>query len=103
MNIFSEISRTNAAYCAAHGLSAAELYGTEPNADEIEVHDLIESGVPAEAAIPVFRPRKAKHLLYWPRTGVQELGYIEDHMRQCGCTPRENPMCHKAKAKGGAA
>ena len=50
MNLFSEISRTNAAYCAAHGLSGAELYGTPPNRSEIEVHDLIAAGVPAESA-----------------------------------------------------
>lgn len=100
---FQAIQSANRAHCAALGLSAAELYGTEPNAAEIEVHDLIESGVPAEAAVPAFRPRKAKHLRFWPRTGVQELGYIEAFLQQCGCTPREHPMCHKAKAKGGAA
>lgn len=99
MNLFQEISRTNAAYCASMGLSTAELYGTEPNAAEVEVHELIEAGVPAEAA--VFHPRKAKHLKHWPRTGVQQLGYVEEHLRQCGCTPRDNPECHKAK--GGAA
>lgn len=103
MNLFSEIAAVNRAHCAALGLSAADLYGTAPNAAEFEVHDLIKAGVPAEAAVPAFRPRKAKHLRFWPRTGVQELGYIEEHLRQCGCTPRENPMCHKAKAKGGAA
>lgn len=52
MNLFAEISRTNAAYCAARGLSGAELYGTPPNAEEFEVHHLISLGVPAEAATP---------------------------------------------------
>lgn len=97
MNLFSEISRTNAAYCAARGLSAADLYGTPPNEAEIETHELIAAGVPAEAAS--FQPRKAKHLKFYPRTGVQQLGYIEEHLRQCGCTPRENPECHQAKAR----
>lgn len=50
MNLFAEISRTNAAYCAARGLSAAELYGTEPNAAELETHELIAAGVPAQSA-----------------------------------------------------
>lgn len=50
MNLFSEIATTNRAYCAAHGLSAAEAYGTAPNAAEIKTHELIASGVPAEAA-----------------------------------------------------
>lgn len=50
MNLFQEITRTNRAYCQAHGLSAAELYGTAPNESELETHRLIASGVPAEAA-----------------------------------------------------
>lgn len=87
LNFFTELSRTNAVYCAAHGLSTAELYGTAPNVAEIETHNLIEAGVPAEAV--QFRPRKAKHLRFWPRTPIQRLGYIEEHIRQCGCTPRE--------------
>ena len=95
MNLFAEITRTNAAYCAAQGFSTAELYGTPINAEEYETHRLIAAGVPAEAAS--FRARKAKHQKFYPRTGVQQLGYIEEHLRQCGCTPRENPECHKAK------
>jgi len=79
---FAEIAKTNRAYCAARGLSAAELYGTEPNAAEVETSRLIAQGVPAEFAS--FRPRKAKHLKHWPRTGIQQLGYIEEHMQQ-GC------------------
>lgn len=47
---FQSIADANRAHCAAHGFSTAELYGTPPNADEFEVHDLIEAGVPAEAA-----------------------------------------------------
>lgn len=86
---FQAIQSTNRAYCAAHGLSGAELYGTPINAEEFETHKLIASGVPAEAAIPKFRARKAKHLRHWPRTGVQQLGYIEEYIKQCGCTPRE--------------
>ena len=50
MNLFAEISRTNAAYCSARGLSAAELYGTEPNEAEVETSRLIRQGVPAESA-----------------------------------------------------
>ena len=52
MNLFHEISRTNAAYCAAHGLSAGEAYGVPPNAAEFETSHLIDMGVPAEAAVP---------------------------------------------------
>lgn len=52
LNIFAEIARTNAAYCAAHGLSAAEAYGIPPNAAEFETSHLIDMGVPAEAAVP---------------------------------------------------
>ena len=95
---FQEISRTNAAYCASRGLSAAELYGTPINEAELDTHRNIAAGVPAEAAS--FCPRKAKHLKFWPRTGVQQLGYIEEHLRQCGCTPRDNPSLHKAKVEG---
>ena len=95
LNIFAEIARTNAAYCAAHGLSGAELYGTPINAEEYETHKLIAAGVPSEAAIPKFRPRKAKHLRYWPRTPIQQLGYIEAFLQQCGCTPREHPEYHQ--------
>ena len=36
MNLFQEIARTNRAHCAAHGFSAAELYGTPPSAEEYE-------------------------------------------------------------------
>lgn len=50
MNLFQEIATTNAAYCAARGLSAVELYGTAPNEAELETHRLIASGVPAESA-----------------------------------------------------
>lgn len=95
MNFFAEIAATNAAYCHAHGLTAAELYGTPINEAELETHRNIAAGVPAEAAS--FHPRKAKHMKFWPRTGVQELGYIEEHLRQCGCTPRQHPECHQAK------
>ncbi len=51
-SFFKSIADANRAYCAMLGLSTAELYGTAPNQSEIEVHDLIESGVPAEAADP---------------------------------------------------
>lgn len=93
MNLFAEIERTNLAYCESLGLpsdaytrplAVAEVYGTPPNAAEIETHNLIEAGVPAEAAIPVFRPRKAKYLKYWPRTPIQQLGYVEEQIKQ-GC------------------
>lgn len=80
---FQSIAEANRAHCATLGLSAAELYGTAPSAEEIEVHDLIEAGVPAEAA---FRPRKAKHLKHWPRSPIQRLGYIEERIKQ-GCSP----------------
>lgn len=50
MNIFAEIANTNRAYCAAHGLSACELYGTPINAAEVETSRLIGQGVPAESA-----------------------------------------------------
>lgn len=86
---FQAIQSTNRAYCAAHGLSAAKVYGTPINAEEFETHKLIASGVPSEAAIPKFRARKAKHLRHWPRTPIQQLGYVEEHIKQCGCTPRE--------------
>lgn len=79
---FQSVADANRAYCAALGLSAAELYGTAPNAEEFEVHRQIKSGVRAEDAQPVFRARKAKHLKYWPRTGIQQLGFIEEQMRQ---------------------
>lgn len=36
LDIFAEIARTNTAYCHAHGMSAAELYGTPPNEAERE-------------------------------------------------------------------
>ena len=36
LNFFTELNATNRAHCAAHGFSAAELYGTAPNADEYE-------------------------------------------------------------------
>ena len=36
MNLFHEIAITNAAYCHAHGMSAAELYGTQPCQAEFE-------------------------------------------------------------------
>lgn len=49
---FKEVAITTRAHCAAHGFCTAELYGTPPNAAEFEVHDLIEAGVPAEAAVP---------------------------------------------------
>jgi len=97
LDFFTELSATNRAHCAAHGFSSAELYGTPPNSEEITVHNLIASGVPSEAA--QFRPRKAKHMLFWPRTGIQQLGYIEEHIRQCGCTPRENRGCHQKRWK----
>lgn len=61
MNLFAEITRTNALYCAAHGINATE-----------------------------FKPRKLKHGAHYPRTGFQKLGYIEEHLRQTGCTPRES-------------
>ena len=50
MNLFAEIATTNRAYCHAHGLSAAELYGTAPNSAEVETSRLIAAGVPAESA-----------------------------------------------------
>lgn len=92
---FKEVAITTRAHCAAHGFCTAELYGTPINAEELETHRLIAAGVPAEAAS--FQPRKAKHMKYWPRTGIEQLGYVEEHLRQCCCTPRENPECHKAK------
>ena len=88
MNLFAEITRTNALYYAAHGINATELYGTAPNADEYEVHASMAAGVPAELA--EFKPRKLKHGAHYPRTGFQKLGYIEEHLRQTGCTPRES-------------
>lgn len=84
INFFAELSATTRAHCAAHGFTSAELYGTTPNADELAVSHLIDMGVPAEAAIPVFRPRKAKYLKYWPRTPIQQLGYVEEQIKQ-GC------------------
>lgn len=81
---FQAIQSANRAHCAALGLSAAELYGTPPNAEEFETHKLIASGVPAEATIPKFRALKAKHLRHWPRTPFQRLGWIEAHIHQ-GC------------------
>lgn len=84
MNFFEELNRVNAAYCASRGLAAAELYGTPPNEAEFETSRLIAAGVPSEAATPVFKAHKAKHLKYWPRTPFQRLGYIEAQMQQ-GC------------------
>ena len=54
MYLFDEINHTNRAYCASMGLSAAELYGTKPNQAEVETHELIAAGVPAQsAAVPL--------------------------------------------------
>lgn len=50
MNLFAELSQTNRAYCASHGLAAAELYGIEPNEAEFATHRNIAAGVPAESA-----------------------------------------------------
>lgn len=82
--LFDELNRVNATYCAAHGMAAVELYGTEPNRAEFETHRLIASGVPSESATPLFRARKAKHLKYWPRTQMERIGYIEEQIKQ-GC------------------
>ena len=50
MNLFHEIARTNAAYCASLGFSVDEIYGIQPNDAELETHRLIAAGVPAHAA-----------------------------------------------------
>lgn len=50
MNLFTELSQVNRAYCASLGLAAAELYGTAPNSAEVETSRLIAAGVPAESA-----------------------------------------------------
>lgn len=84
MSLFDEITLTNRAYCSARGIASSELYGTPPNEAELAVSHLIDMGVPAEAAVPAFRPRKAKHLKYWPRTPFQRIGYIEEQIKQ-GC------------------
>lgn len=49
MNIFDELNQANRTYCMAHGLSSAELYGTEPNQAELDTHRLIQAGVPADS------------------------------------------------------
>ena len=95
---FQAIQSTNLAYCAAHGLSAAEIYGTPPNADEIETHLLIAAGVPAEAAVPrvsvamrmaICRLRIArdcrairmKYRNYYPDTPFERLARIERRLK----------------------
>ena len=50
MNLFHEIARTNAAYCAGLGISVPDVYGTQINEAELETHRLIAAGVPAHAA-----------------------------------------------------
>lgn len=50
MNLFTELSQVNRAYCASHGLAAAELYGIEPNEAEFATHRNIAAGVPDESA-----------------------------------------------------
>lgn len=98
LNIFAEIARTNAAYCAAHGLSGAELYGTAPNEAELETHRLIASGVPAEAAVPRVsvamrmamcrlriardcRAIRMKYRNYYPDTPFERLARIERRLK----------------------
>lgn len=58
---FQSIADANRAQCARLGLSAADLYGTPPSAAEVEVHCLIQSGVPAEAAQILFARQEAEH------------------------------------------
>lgn len=88
MNIFAEIARTNAAYCAARGLSGAELYGTPPNAEEFEVSRLIGLGVPAEAAIPRVVERY--------RLGY---GFLGDTVKQHLLILRNARDCRRARTK----
>lgn len=83
---FQSINDANRVQCARLGLSADELYGASPTVEEFAVHKMIKAGVPAEAAEPVFRASKAKHLKHWPRTPIQRLGYIEARIKQ-GCSP----------------
>lgn len=62
LELFSELDRTNAAYCRALGFSSAELYGTPPNPAELSTHRLIAAGVPSEAADPYVRRMEAERL-----------------------------------------
>src|SRR5512138_3602084 len=62
MNLFAEISRTNAAHCAALGLSPSDLYGTPPNERELKTHRLIKAGVPADAADPYMDRVRSENL-----------------------------------------
>ena len=98
INFFAEISRTNAAYCAAHGLSVGEAYGVPPNEAEVETHDLIAAGVPAEAAVPRVsvamrmamcrlriardcRAIRMKYRNYYPDTPFERLARIERRLK----------------------
>lgn len=98
LDFFAELSAANRAHCAALGLSAAELYGTEPNAAEVEIHDLIAAGVPAEAAVPRVsvamrmamcrlriardcRAIRMKYRNYYPDTPFERLARIERRLK----------------------
>lgn len=104
---FQSVADANRARCAVLGLSAAELYGTEPNAAEIEVSRLIGLGVPAEAAVPRIvekyrtgfggdkvamtltrlriardcRQRRDKYRSYYPATPFERLARIETRVK----------------------
>lgn len=110
---FREVAATNRAHCHAQGiatpaydrqLSDDERNGralSEPELERALVIDLDLARAVAEETIK-FRPRKAKHLKHWPRTPIQQLGYIEEHIRTCGCTPREREEACIARPHGRA-
>lgn len=95
---FQSLNDANRVQCARLGLSAAELYGTEPNAAEVETHDLIAAGVPAEAAVPRVsvamrmamcrlriardcRAIRMKYRNYYPDTPFERLARIERRLK----------------------
>lgn len=49
----------------------------------------------AEELAPTFQPRKAKHLMFYPRSPFQRLGYIAERIAQ-GCEPLPNDAERKA-------